>query len=273
MKEYWEKFSRDIGKPVLAMVLTMTFALALWWLWAAFGVQWTKQFACPSDATCEQLGQVGDLFGGVNALFAGLAFGGVLISIHITRKAQFEQRQLDRDEKILGQICSSYQWAYDVLAEGRETEDAPPKADRLSWLIAARHLLRAEKLTDSLRTELFQTMQAEQEEYWRTKFYKLLNHKELSNYQYYMNPSEVNFNLDARSVFVVAEFTRWVPSRYDPIDSIDLVEADPDWTRSTVGRGLEKYIIRANPPFGLQIAERHREKREEKKRKKTNSHQ
>ena len=71
-------------------------ALALWLLWAVVLVRvflwgWTGKFT-PKDLS--ELGQIGDLFGGVNALFAAFAFVGVAIAAyyqHSTFKLQVEQ--------------------------------------------------------------------------------------------------------------------------------------------------------------------------------------
>src|SRR6185369_5075369 len=75
----------------------------LWAVWAAFGVrtflaiaQWIGQ----KDGDAElmaHLGQTGDLFGGVNALFAAYAFAGVAVAAFIQHKTfvviEEEQRQ------------------------------------------------------------------------------------------------------------------------------------------------------------------------------------
>lgn len=260
MKACFARFFEEFSKTYMAVLLMIVVAPVCWWLWVAYGVQWTKQLACPSDSACQYLGQVGDIFGGVNALFAGLAFGGVLISIHVTRKANIEQGQLDRDEKILEQICKSYQWAYDVLNEKKFLEDGPPRADLLAWLTCARHLLRAKSLKKSLRTELFQTMQAEQEEYWRTKFYTLLDHQDLSFERYYLDYRDSrlgNEYLDYRSVLVVAEFIASNRDHADPIDSVELVQAAPDWTTSNVGRGLKQYVLRIRPGLAEKVPRAH----------------
>jgi hypothetical protein len=64
------------------------------WLGSYWGVR-------SSFPNLEQSGQVGDLFGAVNALFSGLAFAGVIIAIWLQRKdleLQRDELRLQREE-------------------------------------------------------------------------------------------------------------------------------------------------------------------------------
>jgi len=84
-------------------------ALVLWILWGFVGVQlvarywaWVKSGIVTSvDMTA--LGQTGDLFGGINALFAAFAFAGVALAAfyqYETWKLQAEETQMARAEHI-----------------------------------------------------------------------------------------------------------------------------------------------------------------------------
>lgn len=84
-------------------------ALVLWGIWGFVGVQlvaaywaWVKSSYMQSvDMTA--LGQTGDLFGGINSLFAAFAFAGVALAAfyqHETWKLQAEETQMARTEHI-----------------------------------------------------------------------------------------------------------------------------------------------------------------------------
>jgi hypothetical protein len=86
-------------------------AAMLWLLWATIGIRlvillWTGRWL-PwriDETAFQQLGQVGDLFGGVNALFAAFAFVGVAIAAyyqHRTFKLQHDQQRMLVDQHAL----------------------------------------------------------------------------------------------------------------------------------------------------------------------------
>jgi len=55
-----------------------------------------------------------------------------------------DDRERERDKEYLSQFKTSLEWSFNALtADGTEL---PPKADRLNWLTAARHILRAKKI-------------------------------------------------------------------------------------------------------------------------------
>jgi len=77
--------------PLLPIVfgIVATFALiGVWLWWAVTGVEWVARLRVGSygSLTIEQLGQTGDLFGGISALFAALAFMGVAIGAYYQNK-------------------------------------------------------------------------------------------------------------------------------------------------------------------------------------------
>lgn len=76
--------------------------ISLWYLWAAYGADMVVDYWVTKDTSAAskltQLGQAGDLFGGINALFAAFAFAGVLFAavvqtrtLHVTAKQQSQQ--------------------------------------------------------------------------------------------------------------------------------------------------------------------------------------
>lgn len=69
--------------PRLRVFAAFAGAFGLWMIWALYGAHvmaalWPDPLS--SATTLERLGQVGDLFGGVNALFSAFAFAGVAVA-------------------------------------------------------------------------------------------------------------------------------------------------------------------------------------------------
>lgn len=77
------------------------------------------------------MGQVGDLFGGVNALFAGLALAGLVISIEASRRANAREREWEKDKEFVNQVRATYEWAFLALSGGSRDAEAVAKRDRL----------------------------------------------------------------------------------------------------------------------------------------------
>jgi hypothetical protein len=85
--------------PLVKFALGMLMALALWLVWATYGIRfiiwfWTDSWSPVKGSELQALGQVGDLFGGINALFAAFAFVGVAIAAYYqyrTFRLQSEQ--------------------------------------------------------------------------------------------------------------------------------------------------------------------------------------
>lgn len=102
--------NKQIGPGFLMPLLAaLCGALFLWLLWGLIGVQlvasywqWVKS-DISSSVDLSTLGQTGDLFGGINALFAAFAFAGVALAAYFqyqTWKLQAEETQMARIEHI-----------------------------------------------------------------------------------------------------------------------------------------------------------------------------
>lgn len=204
-----------------------------------------KEFICPTDKNCEALGQVGDIFGGINALFAALALAAVAYTADQSRRAYKEEQQRNHDAEYLPQIKKSYEWAYLTLTV--DGINGLRESRRIAWLTAARHLRRAEALARSIQTPVFQTIQSEEEEYWQHKFYLALSQPLLSKASFFgdWENAHDNARIEPTSAAVVAAFSRWKEDAKDPLADIDigeLLERDGVIGLTGPSRGLDKYI-------------------------------
>jgi hypothetical protein len=98
---------KNAGQPShLKMALSVGAAVALvamlWLFWARYGVRWIYSLLAPPGAAAAsvgELGQVGDLFGGVNALFAAVAVVGVFWAGYMQRQSLIETRHALAEER------------------------------------------------------------------------------------------------------------------------------------------------------------------------------
>ncbi|MEJ5991959.1 putative phage abortive infection protein [Ramlibacter sp. PS3R-8] len=66
--------------------------VAAWAAWGLYGASFVaRRFAGEKPVTLTELGQAGDLFGGINALFAALAFAGVAIAAYTQWSSSHKQ--------------------------------------------------------------------------------------------------------------------------------------------------------------------------------------
>lgn len=83
--------------PAASFIGLMILLLLMWYWWGTAGANWFVGRLSAHDANLTQLGQMGDVFGGVNALFAALAFGVVAVAayfqLHTWRLAERQHTQ------------------------------------------------------------------------------------------------------------------------------------------------------------------------------------
>lgn len=79
----------DGVRTVIVLFGIFAAVFGLWLLWGLYGVRW---FASQHD-NMATLGQTGDLFGGINALFAAFAFAGVGAAAYFQYRTNLMQKQ------------------------------------------------------------------------------------------------------------------------------------------------------------------------------------
>lgn len=123
---WWASLS--LGGQLLVGALA---AVVLWLLWATVLIRlvlrlWTSSWS-PTNETnnvVAQLGQIGDLFGGVNALFAAFAFVGVAIAAfyqHQTFRLQAEQNVRHAFEPLFFKLLDSHRPPDTLVAEAEDS--------------------------------------------------------------------------------------------------------------------------------------------------------
>lgn len=195
-------------------IIWFLIVLVVWIFWYAFGASFLNKLICADAETCvelERMGQVGDLFGGINAFFAALAFAAVAYSSHLARKVYQSDRQHGQDALYMEQVKASYAWAYSAFTNDKETA---PLNERESWLTTARHLIRAKQIESYIQSPAYQLIVEEQREYWRRRFSKAIQKiEQIPNLMRDYLPG-----LEPTSVKVVINFSHWHDERKDTIE-------------------------------------------------------
>lgn len=168
-----------------------------------------------------------------------------LLAYLANRKKINEDRERERDKEYASQFQRSLEWSYNALTDGGQT--IPPRADRLNWLTAARHILRARKIQDQIKYPTYRTISDEIEEYWRHKFYLALSDVSLRNWHYFIRKDFPAWpeNIEISSALVIVDFSNWKDGALDPTDAVDrsyLMTQGAGVKGGNVGYGLRTYI-------------------------------
>ncbi|MCH4813429.1 hypothetical protein [Vreelandella neptunia] len=183
-----------------------------------------------------------------NLALGSLTLFSVLIAFLAYRanvKKQEDDRVRERDRELTSQAKNSFQWAYEVLTDNGA--NIPPVADRLNWLTAARHLLRAKKLGEKVTHSTYKIIFDEIEEYWRHKFYVALSHEPLRRWRYFADDADPDWpeNIEISSALVIVDFSNWKDDVEDPTNNVDRAKMIQQGVlNGQAGRGLKSYMQR-----------------------------
>jgi hypothetical protein len=181
----------------------------------------------------QTIGSVATAFG------ATIAF--VVYLTTVLRHRRDDQRE--ESETYMQEALALLDKAYETFT--RLGED-PPANDRLLWLSTARMIVRFQKLRKSVVDEDHRAVVEESEEYFRLKFYTLLNQNG-SNFtsDYFRGGATHRYaaeNIARRSIAIIFQFSRWKAGATDPLDSIDDVELFAKGALPIDQTGAEEYL-------------------------------
>ena len=165
------------------------------------------------------------------------------LNYRTSQKKTLSDLQVQKDKEVFEQAIQSLRWAYETITDGMV--DGIPEPCRLKWLTGARHISRYYKLKEFLLTDTYRLICEENEEYWRHRFYVLLDQQALKNKRYYMDEAQNEWpeNIELKSAMVINDFASWQESKIDSLDSIEksnlINDGKPFYGKC--GRGIESY--------------------------------
>ncbi len=126
MNEEWNEAKRSAS---LSPLLWIAVAVVLLWLATPFAVSIVL-------GSWEQRGQVGDTFGVVNALFSGLAFAGLIYTIHLQRhELSLQRRELELTRIELNRTAEAQEASERALTKQAAALEVAAKLNALSSVI------------------------------------------------------------------------------------------------------------------------------------------
>lgn len=171
-----------------------------------------------------------------------LASATVALSLYRTTTTRhLQEDKFKASEAFLSEAKVSLEKIYELFSGG--DEDVPPENSRVMWLTVARMIVRYQKLKALITEPPHIEIIEENEEFWRYKFYSLLdrNSGALSR-NYFLSPEHRhNGNkIYRKSIAVIFDFAAWKGE--DPLDGIDDIQLFADRIQLHNHLGLHDYL-------------------------------
>jgi hypothetical protein len=153
---------------------------------------------------------------------AGSAIAAFLIyRSNLSRHIAEDSRKASRE--FLEASISVLERIYEVFTDNGAHE-SPPRNDRLLWLSTARMVLRFQELRSRITVDEHDNILTEHEEYWRFRFYKILDENKTNFTKRYFSGSGDNsggHNIAFNSIAVIFSFAKWREGAEDPLKRVN----------------------------------------------------
>lgn len=159
--------------------------------------------------------------GGFTLLGATIGFCGALYVNYRQRKQREEDKRKEVSKAFLDESIVLLERAYETFTR---LGTNPPSNDRALWLSTARMMVRFKKMRKRLTESEHREIADEHEEYWRLRFYTLLQDNRDNFTMSYLAPSDDVYEADVvprRAIAVIFDFAKWKEGMDDPLDSLD----------------------------------------------------
>lgn len=150
-----------------------------------------------------------------------LASATVALSLYrATTRRHIEEDNFKSSEAFMSEAKNLLEKTHDLFCGGHDGE--LPDNSRVLWLTVARMIVRYNKIKTLIKAPSHIDIIEENEEYWRYKFYSLLDsHSAALSRDYFMSPEDPHGGnkIDKKSIAVIFDFAAWKGP--DPLDKID----------------------------------------------------
>lgn len=171
-----------------------------------------------------------------------LASATVALSLfRATTKRHIDEDKFKSSEVFLSEAKSQLEKAYQLFSGGND--DLAPENTRVHWLTVARMIVRYNKIKKLIKEPPHIDIIEENEEFWRHKFYTLLNrYSEELTFNYFMSPDHKygGDKTDIKSIAVIFDFAAWKGP--DPLNEIDDIQLFADRIKLHDHFGLQDYL-------------------------------
>ena len=137
------------------------------------------------------------------------------LMIEEEEKRRLSEERLRRDQTLAAIAVQDLERAWNALT-GDGSHDAPPRADRLNWLAAARLIINYKETVAEIEDESLLRKCLREERFWRHQFYLTLN--TIPRHGYFPARTDPQALQDS-SLIVIHNFTEWPKDETDPLDS------------------------------------------------------
>lgn len=141
-----------------------------------------------------------------------------------TRAKNYLDMARAESETSLKEAIRTLERAFEMFTY-KSNENGVPPADRLLWLSVARMLIRFDELKEYVTAPDHQLILSEQEQYWRLRFYEVLEmSKDTLTEHYFKAHGRQGWEIDERSLLSMFAFSKWPANYPDPMDQVNAAE-------------------------------------------------
>jgi hypothetical protein len=171
-----------------------------------------------------------------------LASASVAVSLYrATTQRHIKEDAFKASEAFLSEAKTQLEKTYQLFSGGND--DNLPENSRVMWLTVARMIVRYRKLNELIKEKPHREIIEENEEFWRYKFYSLLDRNSDALSRDYFNSPEHRHGgnkKDRKSIAVIFDFAAWQGE--DPLDDINSIELFADRIQLHNHFGLHAYL-------------------------------
>jgi hypothetical protein len=211
------------------------------WLLMFYDSQWSPNSSDWSNFGCF-------IGGTLSPILAFASFLAILVTIKLQQAKNNQEKRLVNSAIYCEHAVKCLERAYNILSN--DDESKTPIKDRLVWLTCARLILKSKQLYAliSNEAESQKTLFDSEEEFWRHRFYELLDFTGMQSFSmskdYFEKASLIpGDEIEERSIKVIYDFALKFNEDSDPINQISKFEKSELGIFHFSQSGLKDYLM------------------------------
>lgn len=171
-----------------------------------------------------------------------LASATVAVSLYrATTNRHIKEDKFQSSEAFLSEAKTLAEKSYELFSGGNDS--ALPENTRVLWLTVSRMIVRYQNVKQLITEPSHIEIIEENEEFWRYKFYSILDrNSDALSYNYFMSPENKHGGnkTDRKSIAVIFDFSAWKGT--DPLDGINDIRLFAETIQLHNHFGLHNYL-------------------------------